>query len=103
MIVEFPLLFAFVMLTFQKGDYKTRPKPKDNKVSGTYQNIVLFDIMWGKRRTKYFETTKQLIAGTVGFPMRRRYLHSEKYELNRIEEVQIIQVWQFIGSLMKKA
>ena len=44
MIVEFPLMFAFVMLTFQKGDYKTRPKPKDNKVSGTYQNIVLFDI-----------------------------------------------------------
>jgi len=48
MIVEFPLMFAFVMLTFQKGDdYKTRQKPKDNKVSGTYQNLVLFEIIWG--------------------------------------------------------
>ena len=47
MIVEFPLLFAFVMLTFQKGDYKTRQKPKDNKVSGTYQDAVLFEIIWG--------------------------------------------------------
>ena len=47
MIVEFPLLFAFVMLTFQKGDYKTRQKPKDNKVSGTYQDVVLFEIILG--------------------------------------------------------
>ena len=47
MIVEFPLLFAFVMLTFQKGDYKTRQKPKDNKVTLTYQNVVLFEIICG--------------------------------------------------------
>ena len=47
MIVEFPLLFAFVILTFQKGNYKTRPKPKDNKVSGTYQDVVLFEIILG--------------------------------------------------------
>ena len=103
MIVEFPLLFAFVMLTFQKGDYKTRQKPKDNKVSGTYQDVVLFEIILGQRTIKYFETTKQLKAGIVGFPMRRRYLHSEKYELNRIKEVQSNQVGQFIGSLMKKS
>ena len=103
MIVEFPLMFAFVMLTFQKGDYKTRQKPKDNKVSGTYQDAVLFEIILGQRTIKYFETTKQLKAGIVGFPMRRRYFHSEKCELNKIEEVQIIQVGQFIGSLMKKA
>ena len=45
--VEFPLMFAFVMLTFQKGDYKTRQKPKDNKVSVTYQNVVLFEIISG--------------------------------------------------------
>ena len=45
--VEFPLMFAFVMLTFQRGGYKTRQKPKDNKVSGTYQHLVLFEIIWG--------------------------------------------------------
>ena len=42
-------------------------------------------------------------AGIVGFSTRRRYLHSEKYELIRIEEVQIIQVWLSIRSLLKKA
>ena len=52
MIVDFPLLFAFVMITYQKGDYKTRQKPKDNKVSGTYHNVVLFEIIWGVKENQ---------------------------------------------------
>ena len=58
--VEFPLTFAFVMLTFQKGDYKTRQKPKDNKVSETYQNVVLFEIFGGKGQSNTLKQPNNL-------------------------------------------
>ena len=60
MIVEFPLSFAFVMITFQKGDYKTRQKPKDNKVSETYHNFVLFEIFGGKGQSNTLKRPNNL-------------------------------------------